>query len=239
MKLLVSDYDGTLDRCDAGVLAEDIEAIKKWRDAGNLFAIATGRFLGDIQDIARKIGVDYLICCGGGDIFGKTFYPIKRFSASRQAVEELFDYLNKYHFPFAAVRSQSEEYCIGLADDGLLHLPDEVAGFEGFTFDSLGLPSIPLAKEMNELFAGRISVTSNGGGVDLTPYGVDKASAIDYLIKRIPVDASDVITVGDSNNDESMIMAYNGVTVTTGNDYIKSIARAVYNNFVEICADNM
>lgn len=238
MKLLISDYDGTLDRND-GVTAEDKEAIGKWRKAGNIFAIATGRFLGDIQDIAKDLGADYLICCGGGDIFGKTFYPIRRFSASRQSLEDLFEYLNNNHFPFAAVRSQSKEFCIGLSDDGKLHLPSDIPGFEGFTFDSLGLPSVSLANEMNAIFKGRVSVTSNGGGVDLTAYGVGKASAIDYLIKRIPLDLENVITVGDSNNDAEMILKFNGVTVPTGNDYIKSIARAVYNDFTELCEDNM
>lgn len=239
MKILISDYDGTLDRNDCGVTAEDRAAIRKWREAGNLFAIATGRSLGDIGTIAKSLNADYVICCGGGDIFGRTLYPIKKFSATRQALEDLIGFLNRYNCRFITIRSQSEEYCIGLSENGILELPPEVSGFEGFSFDSFGLPSKKMAEEMTGLFDGRISVIPTDGGIDIAPWGVNKAAAINYIIKRIPIDSSNVITVGDSNNDAEMISEFNGVTVSNGNSYIKSIARAVYNDFTKICEDNM
>ena len=42
MKLLVSDYDGTL-KSDVKNLKININAIKKFMDEGNTFCIATGR----------------------------------------------------------------------------------------------------------------------------------------------------------------------------------------------------
>ena len=41
MKLLASDYDGTL-RYEPKVVKEDLDALKRWQQAGNLFVVVTG-----------------------------------------------------------------------------------------------------------------------------------------------------------------------------------------------------
>lgn len=74
MKLLVSDYDGTIyDGDSIKDTLRNIEAIKKFKDKGNLFTIATARIYPSIKSqIERfKIPYDYLICCDGGCVFDK------------------------------------------------------------------------------------------------------------------------------------------------------------------------
>ena len=70
MKLLATDYDGTLKFGDS-VQEKDVKAIQEWRKAGNLFAIVTGR---SKQSITREleennIQVDYLVTNNGGMVF--------------------------------------------------------------------------------------------------------------------------------------------------------------------------
>lgn len=43
MKLLATDYDGTLCYGYGDVMPEDLDAIRRWKEAGNLFAVVTGR----------------------------------------------------------------------------------------------------------------------------------------------------------------------------------------------------
>ena len=59
MKLLVSDFDGTLFNDH---YKENIEAVNRFVDAGNLFAIATGRDLNRLlKDLDRNLKFNYLI----------------------------------------------------------------------------------------------------------------------------------------------------------------------------------
>ena len=66
MKILASDYDGTLN-VQGVVSKENIEAIAAWRAAGNLFGVVSGRNLGSIKKFVDKDGVpyDYMVGCNG------------------------------------------------------------------------------------------------------------------------------------------------------------------------------
>lgn len=72
MKLLATDYDGTLLFGDT-LLQEDLDAIHKWREDGNLFAIVTGRSHESMMKQIAQYGLqlDYLVTNNGGMIFDK------------------------------------------------------------------------------------------------------------------------------------------------------------------------
>ena len=53
MKLLASDYDGTL-RYGQDIMEEDIEALREWKNDGNLFVIVTGRSYESIDAQIQK-----------------------------------------------------------------------------------------------------------------------------------------------------------------------------------------
>ena len=74
MKLLVSDYDGTIfDQDCIKDTRKNIDAIKRFKDKGNMFAIATARIFPSIKSQIEKFNIpyDYLICCNGGCVFDK------------------------------------------------------------------------------------------------------------------------------------------------------------------------
>lgn len=54
MKILASDYDGTL-RTEELVDINDIHAIQEFRKAGNVFGLVTGRSMESIQMEIEKI----------------------------------------------------------------------------------------------------------------------------------------------------------------------------------------
>ena len=72
MKLFVSDYDMTIyihEKIDDSVF----DAVKKWREAGNIFAIATGRNKFSIFEHIDRHGLefDYLIANNGALVFNE------------------------------------------------------------------------------------------------------------------------------------------------------------------------
>lgn len=72
MKLLVSDLDGTLLGPDKRVYPEIVDAIKRWQQAGHVFAIATGRlYTSGVYYAERFLANDYFIGCSGATIYHK------------------------------------------------------------------------------------------------------------------------------------------------------------------------
>ena len=70
MKLLVSDLDGTLLGADKAVYPDVVAAIKRWQEAGNVFAIATGRlYTSGVYYAERFLADEYFIGCSGATIY--------------------------------------------------------------------------------------------------------------------------------------------------------------------------
>ena len=65
MYILASDYDGTLNR--GGISARDLEAVARFREAGNVFVIVSGRD-GHMYEYECKgrIKLDYVLGMNGG-----------------------------------------------------------------------------------------------------------------------------------------------------------------------------
>ncbi|WP_305154479.1 HAD family hydrolase [uncultured Dubosiella sp.] len=70
MKLLATDYDGTL-HYGEGIMQDDLDAIRQWKEDGNLFVIVTGRSMQSIDEQIKKFGLpcDYVISNNGGMVF--------------------------------------------------------------------------------------------------------------------------------------------------------------------------
>ena len=68
MKIIGSDYDGT--RNYGGIDEAKLAAIEKWRNAGNIFALVSGRGPDVVLELyeEKKFGCDYLIANNGAVI---------------------------------------------------------------------------------------------------------------------------------------------------------------------------
>ena len=68
MKIIASDYDGTLNH--KGIDDKKRNTIKKWREKGNKFGIVSGRMADDLIRIYKKdeLELDFLLACNGAVI---------------------------------------------------------------------------------------------------------------------------------------------------------------------------
>ena len=93
MKLLASDFDGTL-LVDKKSNKRDSEGIKNLRKKGHKFIISTGRTLLTMEGVIEKYDLefDYLVLCNGAVILDKNKNVIKNnlvdFEAVKKIVEE-------------------------------------------------------------------------------------------------------------------------------------------------------
>ena len=75
-KILFSDFDGTLFFKEE-FHQEDIEAIQTFQEAGNKFALCTGRPLGGVLALMEgKIKPDYYVLCTGGLVLDKDYHVV-------------------------------------------------------------------------------------------------------------------------------------------------------------------
>lgn len=110
MKLLASDYDGTL-HYGGAIMEEDLDAIRKWKEDGNLFVLATGRSLQSIKEQIKKFDIpyDYLITNNGGMVFD---------GSDNEMMANYLDYITAIDIIYAA--KELENVASYVVNDGKL-----------------------------------------------------------------------------------------------------------------------
>lgn len=198
MKLLVSDYDGTL-KTDIKNLKINIEKVNQFMSSGNKFAIATGREFASMKKEIENYNIkyDYLICNNGLITFDSkdnivSSLPIgnedlKFICDSLEAREELVD-LQLYN-------------CFDLTDK----LEDILEVFVKFkTKEDAYKHKICLEYFKKNLNCHQINNLLYIGN------NFNKATAIYYLSYLLGIDNNDIYTVGDDINDLEMLEEFNG-----------------------------
>ena len=100
MKLIASDFDGTLYR-NGEISARDRAAIEAWQAGGNLFGIVTGRGA-DILDTAHRLGIalDYAIAYNGALVLDRDGGVLYEDVFPRGLAREYFDFAYAGEFRF-------------------------------------------------------------------------------------------------------------------------------------------
>lgn len=223
MKLLASDYDGTLKFGDL-INEEDLQALKDWKEAGNLFAIATGRSEGSIFKEAEQFGlpVDYFICNNGGMVFDADHKPLMTTQLdtitaidlmyAAATLDDVVSYVahsngkrhrvvvhpefEDHRYPNMEPDLSEEEVAdLGHYDQIILSMRDEQA-------------AIDMADMINQFFGSQVSAYANRYVVDVVPHNVSKATGVQFVEEFASVPEMDVYCVGDSHNDIAMLEAY-------------------------------
>ena len=222
MKLLATDYDGTLLFGDA-LLQDDLDAIRRWREEGNLFAIVTGRSHESMMKQIAEYGLelDYLVTNNGGMIFdqdGKnllatqldTITAIDLMFASHEMGDVVSYVANDGYNRHKVVVNP------GLPDHRYPHMqPDwteeqimDSANFAQIVFSMRDRDAaMEFADKVNMYFGNSVNAFANNCVVDVVPNGTSKASGLEFITAYSTLDDDDVYAIGDSNNDIPMLEA--------------------------------
>ena len=235
-KLLVSDFDRTL-YVDGKIPAENVEALVHWQEAGNLFAIATGRAEGILRMLLEEYAVtpNVLICNNGSNIVAWDGTRIEKRYIEQQTVFPLVDallyqYRTTVDVTLDASRIQVEH---GNSTAALSFVPADVSEtmtLESFQAENRQALQIHLrfptaaqtqsaAKAIEQQFPA-ISAYPNVCNLDIVANGSSKAQGIEALLNWSRFDGK-VITIGDSYNDLEMLRLYEGYTLDSANPEIQ------------------
>lgn len=239
-KLVISDIDGTI--ANRGVVSERTwAAIQAVREAGILFAVATGRTAGLLQPVLDH-GYDGVAICDNGaltyhaghdHVLACELMEAEVVGEMARAISEQYPelYLGLSRITPNPRSMFSEPRQVEVFDFGQEAL--EIGDFGLFPAAKMwvvkrGLRSSEIGAMLEPIAAGRIEIawsSEDSGLVEMTALGVTKASACDDLARRWGVDVADVVCMGDMTNDLEMLeWAGTAIVPENGNDDAKARA---------------
>ena len=229
-KLIASDLDGTIG--DGEQLKRDAEAIERFREAGNLFGIVSGRNAGALKYVVDRCGLktDFLLSDSGGTctIGGKTLFCHK---ASASALLPLADYLMQKGTKLLAVNREdgADMWYYRHSDGRVEYAPKrslwterefpQVSGYFATVEECRAV-----AEELNALFP-RMDALPNWSCLDVVPRGRGKAAGVGEIAEYFGVERDQTYVIGDNFNDLPMIDVFNSFVVSSACDEVKSRAR--------------
>ena len=193
-KILFSDFDGTL-FINGKVSDADREAIRRWRAAGHLFAMASGRHMTPLKVYLAQENVewDYLLCLNGAEAFNakgermfETLIDISLLPGLFRAIVQEDGWANVcYGERGERVRT---EPCSTCNPDHAHYTEDHLSAFDRFTQICSAAPdkstegALEIKRRVLDLYGDFVSAEYNGWSIDINAKGVSKASGIAKLI---------------------------------------------------------
>lgn len=228
MKVIGSDFDGTI-TTGKTILDSTREEIRKFRDAGNIFIIVTGRSVSKFEEGIKKYNIDffdYVICANGSIVLDKNLNCIEKYEMNRNSVENVLNVLLDKKNKQIILNTEENSYHIYDKRD-FLNITEPILSIS-LVFDSI--------KDRNGYSLDKIddlSVYSNNIFTDILVSGVSKATSILKLYSNINGD--ELYTIGDGENDICMLeIVENSYTFVSSVEIVKKSAKYIYQSIDEI-----
>ncbi|MDO4537393.1 MAG: HAD-IIB family hydrolase, partial [Coriobacteriales bacterium] len=212
-----SDFDGTLCETDwdsgkSHFKPEDLKAIARYREAGGLFGVCTGRTIGSILEVTEGVlEFDFFIVNTGSQVFGLNQELVHESTLSHDIANELY---LRYGMDAPGFVSQAETGFVCVGEDSMIPgVPavPSVYDIEGKLFGvSLEYQDDREAarvacEDLSRRYADKVVCFQNLGSVDIVPLGCSKGEGV--RIAREALGARCVGGVGDSFNDLPLLEA--------------------------------
>lgn len=231
MKIIGSDYDGTLNH--GGIDEKKKNAIERWRKAGNLFTLVSGRGPREVVELykEKQFGCDYLIANNGAVILKPDGTSVFEARCDSSLAVPLLEHLFKVGCTWAHVQTAFE--CRVFADQEDCTEPghytlDTMPEIPYFTQINTQLPtfeeSARVTASVREAFGEKLNPLQNGECLDIIRADMNKAKGLYILMDFVGAKYEDIITVGDNINDRDMIAEFRSYSMATGVEEIKALA---------------
>jgi len=242
-KLIAADMDGTLVNDESELTERTKDAIIKAVDAGVIFIIATGRAFSKIQNVIELFDKDMpcIVLNGAAAYMGKSKKLLFEKFLDFDLATEVFDIGQKKglaQIVWTGTRlwinkrcDETLQYAGFYKDSGdsivtnLATIRDEVKGVSKLLWIDDPAKIKELSVEMRAYFKGRLScVSSMAHFLEFIGNDAGKGVALAEIGKLCGIDKSEMIAIGDSQNDISMLeYAGFGVAVENALDEVKAV----------------
>ncbi|ABN57845.1 MULTISPECIES: phosphoglycolate phosphatase [Methanoculleus] len=207
LKTLVTDVDGTITDRRRRINTAAVETIRTLVDAGIEVVLASGNTVCFMDGLCKMVGTDGTIIGENGGVYRRGFSGTLRIPGDQEVCREAFKVLNDY---FAGKGVELELYSAQyrFADVAFARNidPDEARAI----IRDHGLP---------------VRVLDTGFAIHLQTPGVSKGTALVELAREMGLSPSEMMAVGDSENDIEMLEAA-GIGVAVRNAPVRTLSAA-------------
>jgi Cof subfamily protein (haloacid dehalogenase superfamily) len=242
MKIIGSDFDGTLNF--GGIDDKKRQAISRWRAAGNLFVLVSGRHSANVRDlhIQQDFPCDYFIGSNGAVIRNDNNEVVHADCCDLEMLVPLIQCLLELGCPFALVHSAEDWFYVFKPEEPPFKEPactlDTMPQVPYYTQVTTWMPTeeeaAAVVRKVRERFGDRFNPMQNGTSIDIVRADVNKATGLTHLLELVGANHEDMITVGDNTNDYHMIQAFRSYAMANGVPSIKELADFVTPGVAEL-----
>ena len=184
--ILAVDFDGTI-FIDGKISQKDIKAIRDFQEAGNLFAIVTGRSFASLSPLIEgKIKPDALICNNAGHIFIKDEGELREVFKAEISKAKAREFLNFYG---RKIPNQMAIFTESAKENDFRNINESIMALAIYSEN-------PIANHFPEDFDFHYSI----GVIDVVKKGINKQRGIDFIKDFYSFDRQ-IIAIGDDYND--------------------------------------
>ena len=255
-KIIFFDVDGTLCQMDGTVPQSAKEAIKEAQAQGHKMYLCTGRSRPEITSELLAMNFDGIIGAGGGYI-EKNEEVLVHKKLPADAVKDIIAYFDEHQIGYYLESNDglfASDNCQEVIEHQVLTYykgdRDALAGTQSFlallaeatgkemnlhnvnkiSFISIDHPFDKVAQQFGERFLLHHSTVPQFGpqSGELSMKGVDKQTAIEYVLNAYQLTSDDAIAFGDGNNDIAMFQAVGyAIAMENATDELKKYADAI------------
>ena len=232
-RLVALDIDGTILSSDQRILPSTVRAIRQARAKGVKVILCTGRSAPEAAEISRLTGCDNRAVCLSGGVIGDmtTGQPVRQFPLAPVSVEKALSILAPYPLHTILFADQYNLVTPATKAEMLQRLPKDLMHSHTLEAENLaeGMKNRTVCKLFSYSFHGNVTeaaealaqafpglVTNCGDSLELLAAGVSKGASLSLLAADWGIEMKDVVAIGDSNNDLSMLSVA-GMPVAMGN----------------------
>jgi len=249
IKLIASDLDDTLLNGKFQISKKDKNTIKKLKEKGIYFTIATGRVTKSVEKFAKELDVEipYIAFNGAKIVDPKTHKVIFSREIEKSRIAKILEYserkgihCNIYTDEKVLVKEETHwsEFYKTFAQE----FPIEAVGsLQDYPFDLT--PKVIMIGDHNRLKEAYDDIIkfrhkdiniffSKANFLEFTDIKATKGDALKYIADKLKIKREETAAIGDSFNDQSMIeFAGISAVVKNGREELKKIADYVsYSN---------
>ncbi|WP_445490970.1 Cof-type HAD-IIB family hydrolase [Niallia sp. 03133] len=219
IKLIALDMDGTLLNDKGEIPEENRKAIKEAQDKGIHVVLSTGRSIATCKDHAESLLLKtFLVTVNGSEIWDWQGNLIERNLVEAENIQWMYDLSKKHKAKTWAIS------CDQVWND---NMPEDISTLEwlkfGFHIDDDQIRA-NVMKELHEKGLFEIS-NSSPVNIEVNALGINKARGLKTVCERLNITMDQVMAVGDSLNDISMIKeAGLGVAMGNAQEVVKETA---------------
>ncbi len=247
-KLVALDLDGTLIGRDLIISEAVRRSVARMQEAGIHGCLVTGRMYRATVPFARELNFhDPVICYQGAAIIDPVTDEVLRHTALRNSVvRELIAatesdgmHLQLYRNDeyYAESRNRFSDLYAALAKTEPVVVPSLR---ESFAYSDATKAVIVADAPDAERYAEKLRSTLNGRAyvtrslpefVEILDPSVDKGDSLEFVAKRLGIDMTDVVAIGDSWNDAPLLRAAGfGIAMGSAPAELRAVASAVVGN---------